>query len=143
MGANGGGINMTLYHVAIQPAIKSQAALKVYGVADLPGIEVGFVQGFPDGRYTVLVINYFFYGEANAVVAHALVNFQFMGNGGGHQKALIAAILFYQHYFAGGFNNACKHACKLGQGFDNFTKFHIFAALLKICKKLPKEVSKC
>lgn len=27
-------------------------------------------------------------------------------------------------------------------GFDNFIKFCIFAALLKICKKLPKEVSK-
>jgi hypothetical protein len=69
---------MALYNVTIEPAIHLQASFYVHYIVCLPGAQVGFVKRFRNSGYSMRVVLYLFHGEANAVVAHTLVYFQFL-----------------------------------------------------------------
>jgi hypothetical protein len=50
---SGGGVDMSLDDVAVEAAVQDHASFEVDEVAGLPGVEVGFSEGFFDGGNAV------------------------------------------------------------------------------------------
>lgn len=69
---------MTLYDMSVESCSGLEAAFKVYTLSKLPGAEIGFTECFGDGCNGIIsVFGETVHGEANAVVSHALVDFEF------------------------------------------------------------------
>ncbi len=92
--AGGGRIDMSLDDVSIEAAVHDQASFEVDEIAWLPLAEVGLFEGFFDGGDAVEVVLLFFYREADAVMGNALVDFEFVGNGGCDPECLVGAFAF-------------------------------------------------
>jgi hypothetical protein len=105
---------MALHNMAIQPAIHGQATLHIYQVARFPLAQVAFFQGFGNSGNPVTVALHFFYCKTNPVVANALVNGKFVGEGRTDPKSGIASVLADLFYPACCFYDPCKHAAKFG-----------------------------
>jgi hypothetical protein len=110
---DGGGVDVTLDDMAVEPAIHDHAAFEVDEDAGLPGIEVGLLEGLFDGGHAVGVIFYFLDSEAGAVMGDALVDLQFRGEGGLDPESPVAARGFDGSYRAEGFDNSGEHGVEI------------------------------
>lgn len=66
--AGGGGVDMALDDVSVQPAVDDEASFQVDQVAGLPVAETGFFERFPDSRHAVAGTPGLIYGEADTVM---------------------------------------------------------------------------
>jgi len=98
--AGGGGIDVTLDDMAVEPAVHDHTAFQVDEVPGLPGIEAGLLEGFFDGGHAVGIGQYFFDREAGAVMGDALVDLKFGGEGGLDPECSIGAFGFDGSYRA-------------------------------------------
>ena len=98
--AGGGGIDVTLDDMAVEPAVHDHTAFQVDEVPGLPGIEAGLLEGFFDGGHSVGIGQYFFDREAGAVMGDALVDLKFGGEGGLDPECSIGAFGFDGSYRA-------------------------------------------
>ncbi len=75
VGTNRGGIHMSLYNMAIQPAIHNHTPFNIDLSPGQPLAQVRFVEGFRDRCHKVPARLQRFYGKANPAMTHTLVNF--------------------------------------------------------------------
>jgi hypothetical protein len=73
--AGGGGVDMSLDDMAVEPAVHDHTSFEVDEVAGLPGAQIGLYEGFFDGCDAVEVVFYFFHGKAYAAMGEALIDF--------------------------------------------------------------------
>jgi len=118
LGADGGGIDMPLYDVAVEAAVHDHASFEVDQVAGLPGFQVGLVERLFDGGDPVGAFAQLFYSKADPVVGDALINFQFSGDGGFDPEGAIGAPGGGFADFSKRFDNSCKH----GREFRKFIR---------------------
>ncbi len=107
--ASGYCVDMALYDMSVQPSAHRQAALQVDQTTGLPVGQVATKQRFFHRSHGMGVRGQADYSEANPVVAEALVDLQFVGNGAFDQKMPISAVLFNGADGAEGFDDAGKH----------------------------------
>ena len=91
LGADGGGVNVSLNDVTVQASIHLEASFQIDQMSGLPGVEVGLLEGLFDGGDPVGIVSDLFHGEADAVVGDTLVNFQFAGEGGSYPEGPVGA----------------------------------------------------
>ena len=115
-----GGIDVALNDVSVEAAVHHQASFEVDEVAGLPGAQIGFFEGFFDSGDAVEVVLCFFDGEADAVMGDALVDRQFMANGGGDPECLVAAVGLGGADLAEGFDNSGKHKVRISHFISGF-----------------------
>ena len=104
---------------ALEAVLDDLAAFKVDQGSGFPHAQIGPAQGFFHGGYPVKCsirhaqrrrqFARFHDGEANAIVTHALVHFQFAANGRNNGEVHVGAVFFDFLYGAEGFYNAGKH----------------------------------
>jgi len=110
---DGGGVDVTLDDMAVEPAVHEQGSFEVDEDAGLPGSEVGLLEGLFDGGYAVGVTFHFLDGETGAVMGDALVDLQFGGEGGLDPECPVAARGFDGSYRAEGFDNSGEHGVEI------------------------------
>ena len=71
-------VHVSLYDMTIQTAVHHHRTLYVHLVAHLEQTQITAVQGFLHGGNGIGAVFYFHYGEADAVVRHALVYSEFI-----------------------------------------------------------------
>ena len=65
---------MPLHEMAVEPGLEGKASLQVHGLPDLPGAQRGFGKRLINGRNAVQGISDLLHGEADAIMAHTLIN---------------------------------------------------------------------
>jgi hypothetical protein len=136
--ADGGGIDVSLYDVAIEAAVHYKASFQVHQVSPLPAFQVGLLKGFFDGCDPMGAILYLFYGETDAIMGNALIYFQFFRDGGFDPEGAIGAPGCCFPDFSERFYNSCKH----GGEFRKFLhRISFFRILLYICNPVVEETT--
>jgi len=153
--AGGGGVDVSLDDVAVEPAVHGHASFEVDQVAGLPAVEISFCEGLFDGGNAVSCAGVvgsaggggtvgsggavgvgsggdadFFYGETDAVMGNALVDLQFGGEGGLDPEGLVGAFDFDGLYFSERFDNSGKHGGEFRKKWADFSVFREIALLL-------------
>jgi hypothetical protein len=119
--AGGGGIDMALDDMTVEPAVHDHAAFEVYEVAELPGSEVGLLDSLFDGGYAVAISSDLLYGQAHTIVRNALVNFQLGGEGRLDPEYFVTAGGFDGSYRAEGFDDSGKHGVEIRKKWGEFS----------------------
>jgi hypothetical protein len=96
--------------MSIQAAIHEHATLEVDQVTDIEVAKVGALQSLLDSCHGVcFFVGEINHGEAYAIVSHALVYFQFWGEGAFHGEMHVAAISLYCYHAGSLFYYSGKH----------------------------------
>ena len=72
-------VHVSLYDVAVQPAVHEHRPFDVHAVSYLKQPEVGPFEGFFHGSHRIGVVLDAYDGEADTVMGNTLVDFQFIG----------------------------------------------------------------
>lgn len=99
-------INVSLHDVAIKTSIYFHGAFHVHLIALFPEPEVGAFERLVHGSDGVGVALDFHDGEADAIVRHALVNFQLRGEGAAQGEVFIGGFRSHGDDLCGAFNNS-------------------------------------
>jgi len=133
MGAGGGGIDVTLDDMSIEPTVHAETLFEVDELACLPLAKGAFFERFADSRDAVVVVADLFDCQTDPVVGEALVDGQFAGKGGSNPEGFIRAFGFDRADLSECFDDSGKH---VGE-FRNFRdRFSIFRKMDYLC--IPK-----
>ena len=83
---------MTLYQVAVKPAIQEQASFQVNEVAGLPVTNIGLTKGFSYSGHFMFSRMDLHYRQANTIVADALICFKFLAYSGFYPDMQVAVL---------------------------------------------------
>ena len=113
LGNGGGGINMALDQVAVEPAVHDHGTFQVNYITMFPLPGIGLGKGFFHSGDLVLIAMDGFHGKADTAMGQALVHAEFMDKGSRQQETPVATGFGDVGYLAKAFNNACKHGVNL------------------------------
>ena len=96
-------------HMTIQTAVHHHRTLYVHLVAHLEQTQITAVQGFLHGGNGIGAVFYFHYGEADAVVRHALVDAEFINERALQRKVDVLLIMSDSYDGSHFFYDSTKH----------------------------------
>ncbi len=102
-------VHVPLHNVPVESAIGGHAPLQIHNATGYQLSQVGFQQGFFHRRYIVRINCKCRYGQANAIVAQALIHFQMGSQRRAYLEREVGAFGGRLNYFPGGLDDASEH----------------------------------
>ena len=88
---------MSLHNMTVQPPVHHHAAFQIHERARFQKSQVGTFQGFAHSRCSECISIFTDHGQANAIVGHTLVYFQFIDKRTFHRDMNIVLIMLDRH----------------------------------------------